>query len=68
MNRVTLVKTLANLSTSDFDMLVAAIDGAGGQVGRHGTVREKAADLLRWADSSKGCGIPVIEEALSIFH
>jgi hypothetical protein len=67
MDRLTLVRTLAALSPSDFDLLVAAIPNAAPQVSRHGTVSEKAAELVRWAESPPGCGLPAIERVLAGF-
>ena len=37
--------------------VVTFIEGAAADVGRHGTVSEQAADLIRWAESSKGPGL-----------
>src|SRR3954454_19363250 len=67
MNRLTLVRTLAGLSPSDFELLVVAIPDAAEQISRHGTVREQAAELIRWAESSTGCKLPAVEEALAGF-
>lgn len=62
MNRLTLVQTLAALSPPDFETLVTAIPYAALKVSRHGTIPEKAAELIRWADSPLGCTLAYIEE------
>jgi hypothetical protein len=54
MDRGKLVKDLAGLSPSDFAFLVTLIPGAADHVGHHGTVRERAADLIHWAESPTG--------------
>jgi hypothetical protein len=63
MSRLTLVRTLAALRPADFDVVVAAIRNAAQQVSRHGTIAEKAAELVRWAESPTGHGLAAVEEA-----
>jgi hypothetical protein len=63
-DRTSLVRTLTGLSPSDMATVVAVIEGAGPQVGRHGTVPEQAGELLRWAESSQGPGLETIRRAL----
>jgi len=48
--------------------LVTLIEGAASHVGRHGTVREQAADLIRWAESSTGPGLDAIQKTLEDFR
>jgi hypothetical protein len=67
MDRLTLVRTLAALSPADFELLVAAIPNAAQRVGRQGTIPEKAAELVRWAESPPGCGLRAVEEMLAGF-
>jgi hypothetical protein len=67
MERLTLVKTLAALSPTTFDTLIAAIPKAAQHISRQGTIPEKAAELIRWAESPPGCGLPVIEKTLRVF-
>ncbi len=64
MDRLTLVKTLTGLDPSDLSTVIALISGAVDHVSRHGTVREQAGELIRWAESSTGPGLAAIEEAL----
>ena len=63
MDRATFVKTLCALSPSDFDSFVASIENAATHISRHGTVPEKAAELIRWAESSTGPGFATIQDA-----
>src|SRR5262249_11106766 len=44
---------------------VTLIEGAARQIGRHGTVPEQAAELIRWAESSTGPGLEAIRRALA---
>src|SRR5262249_33808917 len=60
--RLALVRELSNLAPADWATLVATIPGAGFHVSRHGTVPEQVAELVRWAESSNGLGLPAIEE------
>ena len=60
---LTFVKTLANLSPSDFELLAAAIPEAARHVSRQGTIPEKVADLMRWVEGSRGPGIAAVQEA-----
>ena len=48
--------------------LVTFVEGAASHVSRHGTVPEQAAELIRWAESSKGRGLVGIQEALESFR
>jgi hypothetical protein len=61
--RLAIVRELSALSPAGFATLVAAIEGAGAQVSRHGTVPEQVAELIRWAESPTGHGLVIIEEA-----
>ncbi len=67
VGRVTLVRTVSGLSPGDMSLLVTLVAGAALQVSRHGTVREQAAELFRWAESSTGPGLAAIQEALVSF-
>jgi hypothetical protein len=67
MDRLAFVRTLAAVSPSDFELLVAAIPNAAPQVSRQGTIAEKAAELVRWAESPSGCGLPAVERVLAGF-
>ena len=68
MDRLTLVRTLTDLTPADFATLIAMIPGAARQVSRQGTVPEQAAELIRWAESSTGPRLAAIEEALATFR
>jgi hypothetical protein len=68
LDREALVKTLEGLAPSDFASVVTRIPGAASHVSRQGTVPEHAAELVRWAESSKGCGLPAIQAALESFR
>jgi hypothetical protein len=68
VNRAALVRTVSGLSPSDLAQLVTLIEGAATHIGRHGTVPEQAADLIRWAESSTGPGLAAIQEALANFR
>jgi hypothetical protein len=65
--RSDLVQTLTQLSPSDLAKLVTLIKGAATHVGRHGTVPEQVADLIRWAESPTGPGLEAIREAFENF-
>jgi WD40 repeat protein len=65
MDRPTLVRMLAHLSSSDFELLVTMIPKAAGQVSRHGTIAEKTAELIHWAETPMGCGLPDVERVLA---
>jgi hypothetical protein len=67
MDRNTLVDTLERLTPADFQSLVTRIPRAASHVSRQGTVAEHAAELIRWAESPRGCGLRAIEEALAGF-
>jgi hypothetical protein len=64
MDRGQLVKFLWRLSPPDFVILVAMIPDAASRTSRLGTVPEQAAELLRWAESSNGPGLPAVEKAI----
>ncbi|HEX8199144.1 MAG TPA: hypothetical protein VF590_01560 [Isosphaeraceae bacterium] len=66
-DRGTLVETLERLTPSDFASVVTRIPGAASHISRHGTVSEHVAELLRWAESSTGPGLPTVEDALRNF-
>jgi hypothetical protein len=68
LDRTSLVRTVSGLSPSDMAKVVTLIKGAAAQVGRHGTVGEQAADLVRWAESSTGPGLEAIQRALENFR
>ena len=67
MDRATLVRTLADLTPADFATLIAMIPGAARQLS-HVSVPERAGELIRWAESSKGPGLGALEEALGNFR
>jgi hypothetical protein len=67
MDRATLVRTLTHLTPADFATLIASFPEAALQVSRQGTVPEQAAELIRWAESSKGPGLGAVEETLGNF-
>jgi WD40 repeat protein len=52
---------LRRFTPADFDTLLAAFPGADAQVSRYITVPEQAAQLLRWAESPTGPGLPAVE-------
>jgi hypothetical protein len=62
------VQKLSGLAPADFATLVTSIPGAAMQVGRHGTIPEQVAELVRWAESPLGCGLAAIEDALETFR
>jgi hypothetical protein len=64
-DRAALVQTVSGLSPGDFAQLVTLIPRASSHVSRQGTVREQAAELIGWAESSTGPGLDVIREALN---
>jgi hypothetical protein len=68
IDRATLVKTVTGLSASDLARVVTSVEGAAAHIGRHGTVSEQAADLIRWAESSTGPGLEAIQGALANFR
>jgi NB-ARC domain-containing protein len=61
LDRHDLVMTLCRFTPADFATLVASFPGAASQVSRHGTVPEQAAELVRWAESPTGPGLPAVE-------
>jgi hypothetical protein len=68
VDRAALVRSVSGLSPTDLALLVTLIEGAASHVGRHGTVPEQAADLIRWAESSTGPGLDAIQEVLASFR
>ena len=68
IDRATLVRTVSGLDPSDMAMFLTLIEGAAAHVGRHGTVPEQAAELIRWAESSTGPGLEAIRRALEDFR
>ena len=62
-DRLAFVRDLCGLAPADWAMLVAVLPGAATHIGRHGTVPEQAADLIRWAESSTGPGLEAIGKA-----
>jgi hypothetical protein len=64
VDRRTLLRTISGLTPSDFDVLVASIQGAATQISRQGTVPQQAAQLIGWAESSRGPGLAAIQQAL----
>jgi hypothetical protein len=64
--RLALVRDLSRLAPSDWEMLVASIEGAATHISRHGTIPEKVAELVRWADS--GPGLAAVEDAYKALH
>ncbi len=67
MDRLTLVRTLTDLTPADFATLIAMIPGAARQLSRV-SVPEQAAELIRWAESSTGPRLAAIEEAFNILN
>ena len=67
IDRATLVQTVVELSPSDLARVVVSIAGAAGHVSRHGSVPERAAELIHWAESSSGPGLEAIQKALEQF-
>jgi hypothetical protein len=63
MDRVTFVKALAGLGPPDFELFVATIPDAARHVSGHGTIPERVAQLIRWAESSTGRGIEPLQDA-----
>jgi hypothetical protein len=63
MDRLTLVRTLTDLPPADFATLIAMIPGAARQLSRV-SVPEQGGELIRWAESSTGPGLAVIEGVL----
>jgi len=68
IDRTALVRTVSGLSPGDMAMFVTLIEGAATHIGRQGTVREQAADLIRWAESSTGPGLEAIQRTLENFR
>jgi len=67
MDRLTLVRTLTDLTPADFASLIAMIPGAVRQLSRV-SVPEQAAELIRFAESPTGPGLAAIEEAFKILN
>ena len=68
IDRATLVRTISGFAPSDMAEFVTLIEGAARHIGRHGTVPEQAAELIRWAESSTGPGLEAIRRALENFR
>src|SRR5262245_39799554 len=66
-DRAAIVRTVTRLSPGDLATVVAFIEGAAPQVGRHGSVAEQAAELIRWVESPTGPGLEAIQSALENF-
>jgi hypothetical protein len=64
VDRAALVQTVFGLDPSDMAQLVTRIEGAATHVSHHGTVPERAAELIRWVESSTGPGLAAIRAAL----
>ncbi len=67
MDRLTFVRALAGLTPADFELFVATIPNAAPHISRQGTVSEKVAELIRWAESSTGPGIDAVQDAYRNF-
>jgi hypothetical protein len=67
-SRKSLVIALSWLAPSEFSTLMAILPRAAPHVSRYGTVPEHTAELIRWAESPKGCGLAKIQDALRNFH
>ena len=67
MDRLTLVRTLTDLTPADFARLIAMIPGAARQLSRV-SVPEQAGELIRFAESPTGPGLAAIEEAFKILN
>jgi hypothetical protein len=63
LGRLALVKDLSHLGDADWATVVAAIPGAARQISRHGTIPEKVAELIRWAESPTGPGLGAVAGA-----
>jgi len=64
VDRLSVVMTLGALDSADFESIVASIPGAFPHVSRHVTIPEKAAELVRWAESPTGPGLDAMQKAL----
>ncbi len=64
MDRLSVVMTLEALDPTDFASIVASIPDAFRHVSRHGTIPEKAAELLGWTESPPGPGLDAIRRRL----
>jgi hypothetical protein len=62
LDRMSLVRELGRLSEPDFNELVNAIEGAETRVSSRGTVKERVAELMRWAGSPTGPGLAKLAE------
>jgi hypothetical protein len=68
MDRLTFVRTLAGLTSADFELFVTSIPRAASQISRHGTIPEKVAELIRWAEGSTGPGFITVQQAYRNFR
>jgi len=66
-DRLDFLRTLGGLGPPDFELFVAAIPDASRHVSRQGTIPEKAAELVRWAESPTGPGFDALRESLERF-
>jgi serine/threonine protein kinase len=67
MDRPTFAKTLGALAPPTLDLFVASLDDAAVHLDYHGSVPEKAAELIRWAESPTGPGLEAIKRAFQGF-
>jgi len=68
MDRLSVVMTLEALDPTDFASIVASIPDAFRHVSRHGTIPEKAAELLGWTESPPGPGLDAIRRRLTPWY
>jgi hypothetical protein len=68
VDRLALAQALMRLSPSSWEALVAAISGAASQISRQGTIPERAAELIRWAESIAGPGLMAVEAAIQMLQ
>jgi hypothetical protein len=66
-DRLSFLRTLGGLGPPDFELFVAAIPDASRHVSRQGTIPEKAAELVRFAEGPTGPGFDALLESLASF-
>jgi hypothetical protein len=66
--RRALMRDLSRLAPPDWEVFVATIEGAATNISRQGTIPEKVAELVRWAESTTGPGLAAVEEAFNAFQ
>jgi hypothetical protein len=66
-SRSALMRKLRGMAPADLASLLTEIAGAAERVSRQGTIPEQVAELVRWAESTNGPGLRVIEETLADF-